>query len=90
MFGVDLTVIYNVSISQRLDPYIAKHQQEGRVQVHNWESLLPGTWYYAQKTLIIDCIYRYMYLSEYIIVKDLDEIIVPRGNYTTLVELLEK
>ena len=37
MFGVDLTVIYNVSISQRLDPYIAKYQQEGRVQVRNWE-----------------------------------------------------
>ena len=82
-------VMYNVSISPDLNPYLSKYQNEGNLHIYSWQHpLLRQTHYYAQRVLINDCIYRYMYRSRYIVVKDLDEIIVPRGGNTSLLELL--
>ena len=89
MLGVDLIVVYNISFSSELNHYIGKYAQDGIMHIYDfYHSLLNETWYYAQRVLINDCVYRYMFKSDYIVIKDVDEIIVPRGNYTTLQQLL--
>ena len=89
MLGVDLVVMYNISLSPELNHYVGKYEQDGIVQIFDfYHSLLNETWYYAQRVLINDCVYRHMFNSEYVMVKDVDEVIVPRGNYTTLPQLL--
>ena len=89
MLGVDLIVVYNISVSTELNHYMIKYAQDGIMHIYDfYHSLLSETWYYAQRVLINDCVYRYMFKSDYIVTKDIDEIIVPRGNYTTLPQLL--
>ena len=91
MLGVSLVVMYNISLSKELNHYVGKYQQDGIVHVYDfYHSLLNETWYYAQRVLINDCVYRYMFTSDFIVVKDIDEIIVPRGNYKSLPQLLTK
>ena len=46
--------------------------------------------YYGQLAAANDCLYRYMYTSQYIAFIDLDELIVPRGNLTTWGQLFDQ
>ena len=90
MFGVDHTVIYNFSMSEKLHPYIRQYEKEGTLHLYNcYSPMVEHSWYFAQRVLINDCIYRYMYQSDYVMVTDIDEIIVPRGNYSTLLQVLD-
>ena len=90
MFGVDLTVIYNFSMSEKMHPYIRQYEKEDRLHLYNlYSPIVEHSWYFAQRVLINDCIYRYMYQSDYVMVTDIDEIIVPRGNYSTLLQVLD-
>ena len=90
ILGVDLVVLYNFSMSSSLDPYVRSFHQDGLVDYYNWYNpVLLDTHYYGQSLLVNDCMYRYMYQADYIIVKDIDETVVPRGEYTSLINLLK-
>ena len=90
MFGVDLMVFYNFSMSEKLHPHIRQYEKEDKLHLHNcYSPIAEHAWYFAQRVLINDCIYRYMYQSDYVMVTDVDEIIVPRGNYSTLLQVLD-
>ena len=90
MLGVDLSVFPIYSISPELDLYMENFQDEGMIKVFPWyHPLLKQMEYYGQRLLLNDCLYRYMYKSKYIIIKDLDEIIVPSKNKHNLVDMLE-
>ena len=90
ILGVDLVVLYNFSMSSSLDPYVRSFNEDGLVDYYNWYNpVLYRTHYYGQRLLINDCMFRYMYQSDYIIVKDIDETVVPRGAYTSLINLLK-
>ena len=90
MLGVDLSVFPIYSISPELDLYMENFQDEGMIKVFPWYlPLLKQMEYYGQRLLLNDCLYRYMYKSKYIIIKDLDEIIVPSRNAHNLVDMLE-
>ena len=82
MFGADHYVLYNHTGSQALLPYIDYYMAQGYMEVHAWHyprSLLQGH-YYGQIALINDCVYRFMYRTQYLALIDLDEFIVPRSH----------
>ena len=90
ILGVDLVVLYNFSMSSSLGPYVKSFLDDGLVHYYNWYNpVLYEARYYGQCLLINDCMYRYMYQADYIIVKDVDETVVPRGAYTSLINLLK-
>ena len=94
ILGVDLVVLYNHTSSAILDPYIHSFQQDAVLDFYNWYHPLvqkvQGQHYFGNFILRNDCLYRYMYRSDYIIMTDLDEVVVPDERYGTLPVLLSQ
>ena len=93
ILGVNLVVLYNHTSSAVLDPYIHSFQQEAMLDFYNWYHPLTqrvGDGFFGNFILKNDCLYRYMYRSDYIIMTDLDEVVVPDERYGTLPVLLSK
>ena len=92
ILGVDFIVLYNHTSSAILDPYIHSFQQDAVLDFYNWYHPLVekvgGTAFFGNFILRNDCLYRYMYRSDYIIMTDLDEVEVPDERYGTLPILL--
>ena len=92
ILGVDLMVLYNHTSSQSVYPYIQSFQQDGLLDFYNWYHPLTervvGTHFFGNFILRNDCLYRYMYRSDYIIMTDIDEVIVPIENNRTLPALM--
>ena len=87
ILGVDLMVLYNHTSSDSLYPYIQSFQQDGLLDFYNWYHPLverkDSTHFHGNFVLRNDCLYRYMYRSDYIIMTDIDELIVPNRNFQT-------
>ena len=94
ILGVDLFVLYNHTSFAILDPYIHSFQQDALLDFYNWYHPLVekvgGGAFYGNFILRNDCLYRYMYRSDYIIITDLDEVVVPDERYGTLPVLLSQ
>ena len=92
ILGVDLVVLYNHTSSALLDPYIHSFQQDAVLDFYDWYHPLAekagNGFFFGNFILRNDCLYRYMYRSDYIIMIDLDEVVVPDERYGTLPVLL--
>nr|XP_023696628.1 beta-1,4-galactosyltransferase galt-1-like isoform X3 [Paramormyrops kingsleyae]XP_023696630.1 beta-1,4-galactosyltransferase galt-1-like isoform X3 [Paramormyrops kingsleyae] len=102
LLGIQKVVIYNTSCGPDLDKVLHYYREEGTLEIHQWpidQFLNPSKgWnfeehkgdlhYYGQLTTLNDCIYRNMYRSKYLLLNDIDEIIVPY-QHATLEILLE-
>ena len=89
LLGVDLSVFPIYSISPGLDSYMESLKDDGIITHFSWyHPILEDVYYFGQRVLLNDCLYRYMYKSQYIIVKDLDEIIVP-SKHDNLIDMLK-
>ena len=91
LFGADKILLHNDSFSSSLDPYIDYYRRIGLVRLLPWH--FPGHYpdidpetlsYYLQQTMLTDCLYRHQRITKYLVVCDLDELIVPRhpSDYT--------
>ena len=83
MLSVDLVVLYSHTSSAILDAYIHSFQQDAVL-------VSPSCTESRGHILNNDCLYRYMYRSDEIIMIDLDEVVVPDKKYGTLPVLLSK
>ncbi|XP_006006521.2 uncharacterized protein LOC102365350 [Latimeria chalumnae] len=107
MLGVQKVFICKSSCSQIIEKLLQQHYiKEGIIQVIDWPiasyfklsrgwqfSKHPGeNRYYGQITTLNDCVYRNMYRSKYLLLNDIDEIILPikHRNWHQLMEFLEK
>ncbi|XP_072563655.1 beta-1,4-galactosyltransferase galt-1-like isoform X1 [Paramormyrops kingsleyae] len=102
LLGIQKVVIYNTSCGPDLDKVLQFYREEGTLEIHQWpidQFLNPSKgWqfqrdkgdlhYYGQLTTLNDCIYRNMYRSKYLLLNDIDEIIMPY-QHATLELLLE-
>ncbi|XP_071354853.1 uncharacterized protein [Trachinotus anak] len=91
LLGVDRVVIYNTSCGPDLERLLQSYSQEGFVEMVPWpihKYLKPSHgWlfsehggdlhYFGQLTTLNECIYRYMERSRYVLLNDIDEIIMP-------------
>ncbi|XP_066466975.1 uncharacterized protein [Tiliqua scincoides] len=106
ILGVDKVVIYKNSCSQLMVKVLDFYVAEGTVEIIPWpiDSYLSVSsyWhhsmdakdigYYGQITALNDCVYRNMYKSRYVLLNDIDEIILPvkHWNWQTMMRELQK
>ncbi|XP_022049698.1 uncharacterized protein LOC110951085 [Acanthochromis polyacanthus] len=105
LLGVDRVVIYNTSCSPELSRLLHSYSQEGFLEVISWpidKYLNPSSgWlfsqsggdvhYFGQLTTLNECIYRSMERSRYVLLNDIDEIIMPyqHNNLMSLMNTLQ-
>ncbi|XP_063047449.1 uncharacterized protein LOC134441192 [Engraulis encrasicolus] len=91
LMGIQRVVIYNTSSGPDVEKVLKYYKKEGMLEVVPWpidKFLNPSRgWqpdkdpgdlhYYGQTTTLNECIYRYMYQSRYLLLNDIDEIIMP-------------
>ncbi|XP_076859099.1 beta-1,4-galactosyltransferase galt-1-like isoform X2 [Brachyhypopomus gauderio] len=102
LLGVEHVVIYNTSCGPHLEKLLQNYEKEEILEIVPWpidKYLKPSSgWnftlhggdlhYYGQLVTLNECIYRHMYQSEYILLNDIDEIIMPY-KYPNLQLLME-
>ncbi|XP_051950033.1 beta-1,4-galactosyltransferase galt-1-like [Xyrauchen texanus] len=91
LLGIQRVVIYNTSCGPDLEKLLQHYEREGILEIVSWpidKFLNPSSgWnfkehkgdlhYYGQLTTLNECIYRHMYQSKYVLLNDIDEIIMP-------------
>ncbi|XP_047466900.1 uncharacterized protein LOC125023588 isoform X2 [Mugil cephalus] len=106
LLGVNRVVIYNTSCGSELDRLLQSYSEEGFVEMVPWpidKHLKPSPgWhvsqyggdlhYYGQLTTLNECIYRSMERSRYVLLNDIDEIIMPykHNDLMSLMKTLEQ
>ncbi|XP_068195487.1 uncharacterized protein, partial [Antennarius striatus] len=103
LLGVGRVVIYNTSCGPELERLLVGYAQEGFVEMVSWpidKHLVPSTgWlfsqsggdvhYFGQLATLNECVYRSMERSRYVLLNDIDEIIMPY-KYDSLRPMMEK
>ncbi|XP_075195552.1 uncharacterized protein LOC142296160 [Anomaloglossus baeobatrachus] len=92
LLGASRVTIYNTSCGDHVDKVLRHYIQEGVVEVIPWpvdkflktskkwkyvDGLDSDIGYYGQVASLNDCMYRNMFKSEYVLLNDIDEIIIP-------------
>ncbi|CAJ1071520.1 galactan beta-1%2C4-galactosyltransferase GALS1 [Xyrichtys novacula] len=106
LLGVNKVAIYKTSHSPEIKHLLNYYIKKGFVDVIAWPitkyltvsrswlpSLSPGEiHYFGQIPALNDCVYRYMYKSKYIVLIDVDELILPQtvNSLWELLPLLER
>ncbi|XP_059161031.1 uncharacterized protein LOC131944441 [Physella acuta] len=85
VLGAQHFFIYNYSISREMDAVLRHYQDEGVLTVLQWPLPLDDVkdiWYYGQMSAINDCVYRNKFVSQYVVIQDPDELIIPNHHMT--------
>ncbi|KAG7332278.1 hypothetical protein KOW79_004112 [Hemibagrus wyckioides] len=106
LLGVQRVVIYNTSCGPDLEKLLQHYEKAGFLEIVPWpidQFLKPSAgWnikfhkgdiqYYGQLVTLNECIYRHMYQSKYVLLNDIDEIIMPYkyANLALLMEALQQ
>ncbi|KAK2898750.1 hypothetical protein Q8A67_010168 [Cirrhinus molitorella] len=102
LLGVQHVVVYNTSCGPDLEKLLKHYETEGILEIVSWpidQFLNPSRgWniklhngdiqYFGQIVTLNECIYRNMYQSKYVLLNDIDEIIMPY-KHTNLPSLME-
>lgn len=102
LLGVQHVVIYKTKCGPDLEKLLKHYETEGILELVSWpidKFLNPSSgWnikrhkgdvhYYGQLVTLNECIYRHMYQSRYVLLNDIDEIIMPY-KHTNLPSLME-
>ncbi|XP_073398776.1 glycosyltransferase family 92 protein C33H5.2-like [Dendrobates tinctorius] len=107
LLGASRVTIYNTSCGDNVDKVMRHYIQEGVLEVIPWpidkylktskkweyvKGLDSEIGYYGQIASLNDCMYRNMFKSEYVLLNDIDEIIIPLQywDWPTLMSNLQK
>ena len=82
ILGVEHFVVYNLSIGTNVRHVLNYYANLSLVDVHSWELPVVEIHYFGQMAAINDCVYSNRGKSRYVIVKDLDEFMVPYKHKT--------
>ncbi|XP_043103635.1 glycosyltransferase family 92 protein [Puntigrus tetrazona] len=105
ILGVQHVVVYKTACGPDLEKLLKHYETEGILEIVPWpidQFLNPSSgWnikkhkgdiqYYGQLVTLNECIYRHMYQSKYVLLNDIDEIIMPykHANLAALMEDLQ-
>ncbi|KAM9330227.1 beta-1,4-galactosyltransferase galt-1-like, partial [Gastrophryne carolinensis] len=107
ILGATRITIYKTSCSKNIDVVLRHYIDEGILEVVSWpidrhlqtskewfysEGLNSQISYYGQTAALNDCLYRNMYRSKFVVLNDLDEIILPGKDHdwSSLMERLQQ
>lgn len=106
ILGAQQIVVYKTNCSLEMEKVLEYYQKTGFAKVIPWPissflkiskgwkfSLHPGDLqYFGQIVILNDCLYRNMYNSRFVILNDIDEIVVPvrHSNWMAMTEYLAK
>ncbi|KAL1117254.1 hypothetical protein AAG570_004580 [Ranatra chinensis] len=85
LLGMDHIIFYNDTVSPSTDCILRHYLKEGRVTVLPWRLDMVSQREIRTEGLFAalnDCLYRSMYTYSHVALIDLDEIIMPKHNYT--------
>ncbi|XP_071085413.1 glycosyltransferase family 92 protein F13G3.3-like [Haliotis cracherodii] len=82
MLGARDFTIYYTSAAPEVDAVLRMYRDRGVVKVVPWYPPDVDVHYHAQIASVRDCFYRNMHTSDYIVFKDLDEILLPYKHRT--------
>ncbi|XP_068129113.1 beta-1,4-galactosyltransferase galt-1-like [Hyperolius riggenbachi] len=107
ILGASRVTIYNTSCSQNVSRVLLHYIDEGILEVVPWpitkhlktsttwrffKGLASEIGYYGQTAALNDCLYRNMFRSSYVLLNDIDEIILPvtDRNWPSLMKRLQR
>nr|XP_029136302.1 glycosyltransferase family 92 protein F13G3.3-like [Labrus bergylta] len=106
LLGVDRVVIYNTSCGPELDLLLKSYNRTGFLEIVPWpiDLFLSPSWgwlysvsggdvhYFGQLATLNECVYRSMDRSRYVLLNDIDEIIMPyqHNNLMSLMNTLQQ
>ncbi|XP_046336382.2 uncharacterized protein LOC124118310 [Haliotis rufescens] len=81
-FGTDKFLFYNYSIPEDVNKVLLHYEREGIVEMRNWKLPFPPDQihYWGQMASIHDCVFSQLGVAKYVLLADIDEIIVPKKN----------
>ncbi|XP_046336366.2 uncharacterized protein LOC124118298 [Haliotis rufescens] len=81
-FGTDKFLFYNYSIPEDINKVLLHYEREGIVEMRNWKLPFPPDQihYWGQMASIHDCVFSQLGVAKYVLLADIDEIIVPKKN----------
>ncbi|XP_060939212.1 uncharacterized protein LOC133015937 [Limanda limanda] len=106
LLGVGRVVIYNTSCGPELDRLMQIYSQDGLLEIVQWpihQHLIPSkgcvfskhggdVHYFGQLITLNECIYRSMERSRYVLLNDIDQIIMPyqHDNLMSMMNMLQE
>ncbi|XP_046556713.1 uncharacterized protein LOC124265904 [Haliotis rubra] len=83
-FGTDKFIFYNYSIPQQINKVLLQYEREGIVEMRNWRLPLPPEQihYWGQMASIHDCVFSQLGVAKYVLLADIDEVVVPKSEST--------
>ncbi|XP_053230233.1 beta-1,4-galactosyltransferase galt-1-like isoform X1 [Podarcis raffonei] len=101
ILGAQKVLVYMYNCSQLIEKVLEFYVAEGTIDIIQWPIFsyvnFSSFWYsskdwdYGKATVLNDCIYRNMYRSKYVVLNDIDEIILPikHLSWKTMISDLE-
>ena len=82
ILGADYFVFYNLSLNHISNKVLNYYSKQGLAEVIPWNINLNKTdiYYYGQMAAINDCMLRHRHTTDYIVIVDLDEFIIPKDK----------
>lgn len=92
ILGAEHFFVYNFSISAEVDQLLRHYANKGIVTIRQWPLPTLETWYFGQVASLNDCLFMNRKESEYVVIVDTDEFIVPRlhNNWHSMIEYLDQ
>ncbi|XP_067658980.1 uncharacterized protein [Haliotis asinina] len=90
-FGTDKFIFYNYSVPDQINKVLLQYEREGIVEMRSWRLPFPPEeiHYWGQMATIHDCVFSQLGVAKYVLLADIDEIIVPKNN-VSLVDLADR
>ncbi|KAG2470123.1 GGTA1 galactosyltransferase, partial [Polypterus senegalus] len=95
LLGVGKVWVYKMSCSDRMQQVLDYYAQDGFIEVLSWDisqmfkSSHKETLQHIQDIFSIDCVYRNMYTSKYVLLNGPEEILIP-NQHENLTEMMEE
>ena len=85
IFGAQRIMMHNMSMPSYLEPVVEHYKRKGIIEVLQWQFPAEldafketGMHVHLQQSMITDCQFRTQHWSQYLVLIDIDELIVPR------------
>ncbi|CAL1533251.1 unnamed protein product, partial [Lymnaea stagnalis] len=91
VLGAQHFYVYNLSVSNTTDAVLRHYQRLGLLTVMPWRLPASGVWYHGQLLAINDCVYRNRHASQFVVIHDTDEYIIPEvhGSWAEVLRAAE-